>query len=224
MKSGGLIAATAVLAVLAGLVVWTNKNPKAPDSKTQAPPKILALGPDQIEGIRIARPGEVPVVLKKTGNNWAIVEPKPYPADQDAVKPMVTALASLTSDRLIEQNPQSLSEFGLTSPPEEIDVTVKGGTVNKVLLGSDSPTGQSTYAKLASNPAVYTLPSGTKATFDKTVNDLRDKRLLTFDEDKLHDFSVTSKGSTFEFTKDPTLGWQVTKPTPMRADPKRSKT
>lgn len=217
LKSGGLLAATAVLAVLGGLVWWSNKNPpvekKAPDS-----PRLLALGVDQIEGIRIAKPGSDPVVLKKVSSQWEITEPKPFPADQDAVRAMAGSLATLNADRLIEEHPASLADFGLVSPPEEIDVTVKGA-VNKLLLGSDTPAGTATYAKLASNPAVYTISSATKSAFDKSVNDLRDKRLLVFDQDKLKSVSVASKGALFEFGKNVNSDWQITKPKVMRADP-----
>jgi hypothetical protein len=219
MKQTGLFAAVGVLAVLGGLVWWTKQNPKKAEPTTPDAPKILALGEDQIEGIRIVRTGVEPVVLKKTGDKWEITEPKPLPADQDAVKGLVTSLASLQSDRLIEQNPTSLETFGLAEPKGEIDVTIKGGTVNKVLFGSENPSGSATYAKLASNPAVYTLLSSTKTNLEKSAADLRDKRLLTFDKDKVTAIAVTPvKGVPFEFGRNEQKEWQVTKPRPMRAD------
>ena len=180
LKPTGLIAACGVLAVLGGLVWWTKQHPKKADSKTSDAPKVLALGEDQIEGITLSKPGAEPLVLKKTGDKWQITAPKPLPADQDAVKALVSSLANLQSDRLIDQAPANLAEFGLTEPRGEIDVAVKGGTVNKVLLGGDNPSGSATYVKLASNPGVYTLLSSTKTNIEKTVTDLRDKRLLTF--------------------------------------------
>ena len=82
----------------------------------------------------------------------------------------------------------------MTNPPEEVDVTLKGGKTTKLLLGSDTPAGTGTYAKLESDPKVYTIPTFTKTSFDKTVNDLRDKRLLTFNQDKLTSVAVTGKG------------------------------
>jgi hypothetical protein len=140
------------------------------------------------------------------------------PADQDTVNMLTGSLATLNADRLIDDHPASLNEFGLTNPPEEIDLTLKGGKTTKLLLGSDTPAGTGTYAMLAGNPKVYTLPTYTKTSFDKTVNDLRDKRLLTFNQDKLTSVSVTGKGQTVEFGKNAQGDWQITKPKPMRAD------
>ncbi len=51
----------------------------------------------------------------------------------------------------------------------------------------------------------------------KTVADLRDKRLLTFNQDKLTSVALTNKG-TVEFGKNAQGDWQITKPKPMRAD------
>ncbi len=218
MKPTGLLGATGVLIVLTGTVWWFNKHPKKDTPLTPASPKILALGEDQIVGLRIAKPGSDPLVLKNLAGSWTVAEPKAMPADQDAVKSLVTTAASLNADRLIDDHPASMAEFGLVSPPLEVDVTVKGGTVNKVLFGSDTPSGSDSYARLESKPAVYTVISSTKSTFDKSVNDLRDKRLLPFNQDKLTAVSVTSKGPSFEFGKNGQSEWQITKPKPMRAD------
>jgi hypothetical protein len=219
MKPNGLLAACGVLAVLGGLVWYTKQHPKKVESTTPDAPKILALGADQIEGIRLVRPGGEPIVLAKSGDQWKITAPTPLPADQDAVKGLVTTLASLQSDRLVEQNPPDLTAFGLNEPKGEIDVTVQGGTVNKVLFGIENPSGTSTYVKLAANPSVYTLLTSTKTNLDRSVNDLRDKRLLTFDREKVVAIAVTpTKGIPFEFGRNAQKEWQVTKPRPMRAD------
>jgi hypothetical protein len=139
-------------------------------------------------------------------------------ADQDAVNMLTGSVATLNADRLIDEHPANLGDFGLTMPMEEIDVTLKGGKTTKLLLGSDTPASTGVYAKIDSDPKVYTVPSFTKASFDKTVNDLRDKRLLTFNQDKLTSASITGKGQTFEFGKNAQGDWQITKPKPMRAD------
>jgi len=218
MKPTGLLAACGVLAALTGVVLWYQKHPAKPESTTPASPKILALSENQIEGIRLVKLGSAPIVLRKTGDKWSITEPKPADADQDAVRSLVGSLATLNADRLIDDKPSDLNGFGLASPPGEVDVTVKGGTVNKLLLGSDTPAGSDVYVKLEANPKVFTIPTSTKSNFEKTTNDLRDKRLLTFNSDKVTAVSVTSKGPAFEFAKNGQNEWQITKPKPYRAD------
>jgi len=222
MKPTGLLTATVLLVLLGGTVWYFNKHPKTPDTPaTPASPKILAVPEDQISEVRIAKAGSDPIVLKYANNKWAITEPQQMPADQDTVKTITSSLASFGSDRLIDEKPGDLSGFGLSTPSEEVDVTLKNGTVNKLLLGSDTPSGSDTYAKLDSKPAVYSVFSSAKSTFDKSLTDLRDKRLLPFNQDKITAVTITSKGPAVSFGKNSKGEWQITKPEPMRADATR---
>jgi len=219
MRAGGLYTAITILIVMGGLVWWSNKHPTTDaKSTTPAAPKLIAADQKQVEGIRIVKPGAEPIELAKLAGTWQIVKPVPMAADQDAVNMLAGSLAPLSADRLIDEHPASLNEFGLTSPPLEVDVTLKGGKTDKLLLGSDSPAATGTYAKLAGDAKVYTVPSYTKVGLDKTVDDLRDKRLLTFNQDKLTSVSLAGKGATVDFGKNGQGDWQITKPKPMRAD------
>jgi uncharacterized protein DUF4340 len=65
---------------------------------------------------------------------------------------------------------------------------------------------------------VFSVYSGVKSSLDKTSKDLRDKRLLTFDSDKLTRVELQAKGQTFEFGKNNQNEWQILKPKPLRAD------
>ncbi|HWD97687.1 MAG TPA: DUF4340 domain-containing protein, partial [Bryobacteraceae bacterium] len=198
---------------------WTNKHPStSAAATTPAAPKILSVTESQIQQIRLSKPGSPPVVLKKLADKWAIAEPKAMPADKEAVDSLTSSMATLNADRLIDPHPANLAQFGLESPREEVDLTLKDGKTDKLLLGADTPSGSDSYAKLESKPAVYTVASFTKSSFDKSVNDLRDKRLLPFDQDKVTSVALTAKGSTVEFGKNGQGQWQITKPKPYRAD------
>jgi hypothetical protein len=219
MKPGGLFTALGVLIVLGGLVWWSNKHPTTQAaSKTPPAPKLISVDAKQIEDIRLAKTGSDPIELANLAGSWTISKPSPMSADSDAVNMLTGSLATLNADRMIDEHPTDLNEFGLTNPSDEIDVTVKGGKTTKLLLGSDTPAGTGVYAKLESDPKVYTLPTYLKTSFDKTVNDLRDKRLLTFNQDKLTSVAITSKAETVEFGKNAQGDWQIVKPKPMRAD------
>ena len=66
-----------------------------------------------------------------------------------------------------------------TTPALEVDLTEKTNKTQKLLLGDDTPAGSADYAKLDGDPRVFTIASFNKTNIDKSVNDLRDKRLLT---------------------------------------------
>ena len=219
MKFNGLLAAVAVLAVMGGLVYLSNKN-KAKEAAAppkDAPAKILTIPDDQFKEIHLEKKGADPTVLVK-GAKWDITAPKPYAADQDSVNSLVTALGSLTSDQLIEDKATSLTNYGLENPTEKVAITKKDGKTQTLLLGDDTPTSSGTYAKLDGDPRVFTIPSYVKSNLDKGPKDLRDKRMLTFDSDKLTRVDLNAKGQSAEFGKNGQNEWQILKPKPMRAD------
>src|SRR5205823_654359 len=145
-------------------------------------------------------------------------EPKPLPADQDAVASMVTSLSSLNADKVIEDKADDLKPYGLADPTLTVQVKRKDGKTDQVLIGDDTPTGSGAYAKLANDPRVFTIASFVKSGLDKRPDDLRDKRLLAFDQDKLTRVELQAKGQAVEFGKDAQGEWQILKPRPLRAD------
>lgn len=220
MKKGGLLAAVLVLAVLGGLVWYTGKNP-AGDKKTDATGaiKLIAVDAGQMTGIRLAKAGESAIVLKKVSDIWQITEPLNLPADSEMVSPLTGSLASVNADRLIDEHPASLKEFGLDPPAFEIDVTGKDGKVHRLLTGTEAPGSGNVYARLGDDPKVYTVASAVRSGADKSLNDLRDKRMMTFNQNKLKSFMLAAKGPDFEFAKNEQLDWQIVKPRHLRADP-----
>src|SRR6266542_6630913 len=171
MKARGLLIAVVVLAALGGLTYWSNKTEKAKEGKpaTDAPPKILSVPEDQIKTVEVRKKdGEDTVVTKTDGGKWQIAQPKPLAADQESVNSMITSVASLTSDRLIEDKAADLSAYGLNSPSVVVTLTKKDGKTDKLLLGDDTPTGGGVFAKLEGDPRVFTVSSYTKTSVDKT--------------------------------------------------------
>ena len=74
------------------------------------------------------------------------------------------------------------------------------------------------YVRVGGNPKVYSAPTSLKTSFDKGLNDLRDKRLLTFDQGQLTRVDLLSGKTTIEFGKNPQSEWAIVQPQPYRAD------
>jgi hypothetical protein len=221
MKPKGLLIAVAALAVLGGLTWWSNKAQKAKEGKPalDAAPKILTIPDDQMQEIRIAKTGAETITLKKNAaGKWEMTTPKPLAADQDAAGSIASTLASLSADKLIEDKAADLTPYGLTNPGTTVTVARKDGKTDQLLVGDETPTGSGAYVKLAGDARVFTIATYSKSNFEKTATDLRDKRLLTFDSDKITRVTLNAKGKEVEFGKNAQNDWQILKPKPMRAD------
>jgi hypothetical protein len=219
MKPTGLLIAVVLLAVLGGGVWWSNKQEAAKASKgTDTSTKILTIPEDQFQEIRIRKlTGEVEN-LTREGAKWRMTEPKPLPADQDAVSGVVNSLSNLNADKVIEEKASDLKPYGLADPTLTISIKRKDGKSDEVLIGDDTPNGSGAYAKLPNDPRVFTVGSFVKSGLDKRPDDLRDKRLVMFDQDKLTRVELQAKGQAVEFGKDAQNEWQIVKPRPLRAD------
>jgi hypothetical protein len=219
MKTRGLIFAVAVLAGLVGTLYWSNhhKPSESVQASVDTPPKILTLNESEVSRIDLKKKSDPEMVLTKDNGSWQISSPDKLAADQSAVSGVVSSLSSLSSERLVEEKAGDLSQFGLTNPSLEVDVVSKNNTTHRLLIGDDTPTSNGAYAKLDGDPRVFTIASYTKTSIDKNVNDLRDKRLLTIEPDKVSRVDLTANQQEMEFDRNKDQ-WQILRPKPLRAD------
>ena len=221
MKNHGLLIAAVVLAALTGALYWSNHHPPSENTakaSLDTPPQILSLKQEDISRIRIRKKGGEELDLAKgDAGKWQITAPKPLGADQDAVSSLLSSVSSLNADRLVEDKAADVSQYGLAQPALELDVTSKDGKPQRLFLGDDTPAGSAVFAKLDGDPRVFTIASYNKTSIDKTTNDLRDKRLLTVDFDKLSQIELATKKQDIEFGRNK-QEWQIIKPKPLRAD------
>jgi hypothetical protein len=217
MNFRGLIVAVVVLATLGGVLYWSQHHKPAEESAAvpaSTAPVILKVNPADMTDLVIKQ--KEPVTLKKANGKWQITEPKPYPADQEAVAGVLSTLSGLNADRIVEDKASDRRQYGLDPAQVELDISGKDGT-RRLLLGDDTPAGGDVYAALATDPRIFTIASYNKSSLAKTLNDLRDKSLLTLSADKVSRVELLEKGEDLEFdrTKD---GWQILKPSSSPAD------
>jgi Domain of unknown function (DUF4340) len=220
MKIYSLAIAAFVLAVLTGLLYWSGRHKSEEDTNkvsTDVSPTILKLDQNSITKLELKKKDAQPVVLAKASSgDWQITEPKPLRADQSSIDGLTSALAALNSERLVEDKATDLKIFGLDKPSFELDVTEKNQS-QRLLLGDDTPESGGVYAMLAGDPRVFTIATYTKTSIDKDLGDLRDRRLLPVDADKVSRLELVRKNENLEFGRNKDE-WQILKPRPLRAD------
>ena len=220
MRLRGLMVAGLILAALAAGLYFSNKQKSAEAAKppADASPKILALTDSEVSKVDLKKKGAGETVLEKNNaGKWQLTAPKQFLADQETAGQLVTSASTVASDRVVEDKASDVSAYGLQAPSLEVDVTTKAGKTSKLKIGDDTPTNSGAYAMLEGDPRVFTVASYVKSGLDKSINDLRDKRLLTFDQDKLSRVELMAKKQDVEFGRDKDQ-WQIVKPKPLRAD------
>jgi Domain of unknown function (DUF4340) len=221
MKIRSLMISAIVLLLLGGTLYWSEHRKPADETTkgaAEAPPSILKLDEGTITQLELKKRGAEPIVLAKSSSGaWQITQPKALNADQSSVSDAISTLSSLNSERLVDDKASELKPYGLDSPALEVDITEKDNKKQRLLIGDETPTGSAVYAMLAGGSSVFTVASYKKTSIDKSLNDLRDKRLLTVNADKISRLELNRKNQTIEFGRNKE-DWQILKPRPLRAD------
>lgn len=220
MKIRGLLVALGLLVVLAGGIWYSSRAGKGKDAaKADATPIVLTLKEADIARIEIARhEGETTVLEKDASGGWKITAPVAYPVDRGAVTSLAASLSSVASDKVVDDKAADLAQYGLAEPALTVTVRLNDGKSKKVSIGDATAIGSGFYAVAQGDSHVYTVASFTKDGLDKQAADLRDRRLLTFNSEKLARVVLAAHKSETEFGKNAGGEWQIVKPKPYRAD------
>jgi len=220
MQGKGLIIAAVLFAVLGGGVWYSNhleagKEGKPPEDSS---PKLIDVKEDQFTRFEILRRDSNPVIVEGSGSSWKMTAPQQLSADAEAIGSLAATVGSFGTEKLIEEKAADLQAFGLDHPSLTVEATTKDKKHYKLLIGDETPTGSGFYAKLDGDPRVFTTYPYNRASIDKDWKDLRDKRLLKFDDSKVSRMEISARGQSFELGKDASGDWQITKPGIYRAD------
>ncbi len=185
-------------------------------SDTEVKEKVFAVTADAVEELRVVSKGDTSV-LKKTDGTWKLVEPLATDADANEVTALVNGLTSLELNREVDPKATDLAQYGLASPKTDITFTAQGGAKGRLRLGEQTPTGTDIYAVKDDDGRVFLVSTFTETSLVRSAFDLRDKRVLRFERDKVDGLEIASSGSTFALTRAGSE-WRLAAPGTARGD------
>jgi hypothetical protein len=207
-----------ILLLIAIPLAWYayHDSTKGPVDDSPKRDKVFTVEADKIDELEIKSESGDRTTLRRKGSNWEIVQPIAASADQAAVSGITSNLSSVEIQRVIDENPADLKEFGLAEP--RVEVAFKSnGQQRRLQLGQKTPSGSDVYAKLPDAKKVFLVPSFLDSTFNRSTFDLRDKSVLKLDREKVDTVEVTSGGGTTRLEKK-NGEWQIAAPPSGRAE------
>jgi uncharacterized protein DUF4340 len=205
-----------IVAAALGAYLYFVESKRTPGDDGPKKEKVFNVESDKIEEITIKSESGEQTTLKKSGSDWQIVSPAAAKPDNAEVSGLTTNLSSVEMQRVVDENPPDLKEYGLAQP--RVQVTFKaGGQEHTLQIGQKTPPGSDLYAKRASDKKVFLIASYLDSTFNRKTFDLRDKTAIRVDPNKLDAIEILTPQRTLRFAKANTE-WQITAPTAGRAD------
>ena len=151
-----------------------------PVADENAKKKVFSYDAAKINQVQVkSSSGEVTALRKDANDTWTIVQPAEAPADRNSVSDVVTNLANLEEERVVDENASDLKAYGLAEPRIDVTFHVDGEKEPKrILLGDKTPASTGIYAKLPSSNRVFLVGTPLDTTLDKSTFDFRDKTAL----------------------------------------------
>ena len=217
MRSGrSLLIFTAVLGGLLAYLYFVDADRPLGDEEEK--PKVFSVEADRIEALRIGTVAAETAELKKEGDSWMMVSPVAATADQSEVSSVTSSLASLAIQRVVDEKPENLGDYGLRDPVVEVSFKAEDDSDYRTLqLGNKTPTGSDMYAKVADEPRVFLVYGYLDSTFNRKPFDLRDKQILSFDRDKVDRLELDREATDVTLVKE-SGNWALEAPVQGRAD------
>ena len=204
-----------IIAIPLGYFVYRDSQRPAGDDEAKKD-KVFAVDAEKIQEITITADSGDQTRLQKSGTEWQIVSPVAARPDSSEVSGLTSGLSTLEVQRVVDENPPDLKEYGLAQPRIEVSFKVDGQE-QKLLIGSKTPPGSDLYAKRANENKVFLIPGHLESTFNKKPFDLRDKAVVKVERDKLDAVEVVTADQTIRFTK-PGGEWRLAAPLQARGD------
>jgi hypothetical protein len=203
-----------IAAALGGFLYYDTKREPAGDKKQEKVyPGVTA---DKIERVTVKSAAGDQTTVEKQGTAWQVTQPAPAGADEAELSGITSNLASLEVQRVIDEQPADLKEYGLDPPRIEVGFKFAGKD-QKLLLGQKTPTGSDLYAKTPDKARVFLVSSYIESTFNKSSFDLRDKTILKIDREKVDRLEVETPERTLKVAKQG-ADWRIASPVDARAD------
>ena len=173
---------------------------------------------DQPE-IRCARQvASNPDATGETGG-WAMVQPVETKADARAIEDILSALGSLRVVAFEADGEYNLVDYGLDQP--KITVALQASAddqMQELQIGSDAGTPGRIYVVRSDHRTVYAVNKEIYTKLNRTVFDLRDKRVIDFQRTATQRFVLRQGDRKIVCKKNVGGEWEITEPVALKAD------
>jgi hypothetical protein len=132
-------------------------------------------------------------VFVKVGDTWILQGEEDYPLSQSKLTSMVSGIAKLSATRMVVENPEDLSEYGLDQPSILIKAVTTEGKEYSLQIGDKLPT-DTDYFGTTTDHTVYVIPMTTRTKYAVTKNELFDvESSPSITADNIREVKVTSQ-------------------------------
>ena len=155
--------------------------------------ELMSFKVDEVQKLVITHDDGTQLAIDRDGDQWKIVKPAGYGADPTQVRQILTTLGDSKVADFITDAPSNAAQYGLEKPHLAVTVYLaKGGAQESLLFGfKQKESGKGgIYVRRGERAPIYTVAPWVMSGVDKSVLNLRDKTVLTFDPSKVETIAL----------------------------------
>lgn len=166
-------------------------------------PELAKVDTETVDRIDITTK-EKTLVLSRSGEDktWTITD-QAYPVDAAAIREMLDIIRDLKVSALVSEG-ADLVRYDLDMDNRiQVKALAKDKIIREFTIGKPAPSFNHTFVMLASDKRVFQADKSFRNDFDKSVEDLRDKVILSFKSPEIKALTLEKDGAAKTFTLTP---------------------
>ncbi len=192
------------------------KKQEAETAAKEKSEKLFDFDRAKVKGLSVTAKGQT-TLLTKGKDGWDVVSPVQAPADKMVVDAIVDKLLSLKSKMTVEEKASDLARFGLDRPGIKLVVQLEGAPDAVLRVGAENSFDNTLYAARGEANDVFQVEN-LKFSVEKDTFELREKKVLSFEDAQARELSVKVDGKQWAIRKAGDQ-WQMSAPFADKADP-----
>jgi len=213
-----LVAAAAAAVAFAYFGIERKDEAKQAREESQA--KLYSFAPALVKSVELTAKGSS-TRLVRAGEGWRLEKPVQADGDRSAVEALVNAVSELKRKSAIADRPEAtqLAQYGFSSPRAKVTLTLEDGRQETLALGDENEFDGTTFVRVSSG-AIALVPGEIRWPIEKSTFDMREKRLLPFEERDLARIEVATPTLAYALARDEAAdgGWRLDSPVKGAAD------
>jgi len=162
-------------------------------------PEIAEVAQKDFTKIEISKKNEL-ITLTRQDDKW-VIGPDAYPADTEKISSILDILDDLSLTALVSES-ENYIRYDL-SEDQRIHVRAfeSDALKREFDIGKAAPSFRHTFVKIDKDPKVYHARENFRSRFEQTVDNLRDKTVLSFNGNEIQEIAITTGNRSLALSK-----------------------
>ncbi|MEE2876932.1 MAG: DUF4340 domain-containing protein [Candidatus Neomarinimicrobiota bacterium] len=210
MKKTLLLAGIA--AVLGAFVFFYEiEGGKKREEAEQYESSLIKMERDEIQSVTLMQQDGEIIRYERSGESWEITEPVRIGVEESVINGNHLAFANAIIKRKLNISPDGLKNYGLEPAHVEVILESKNGRTVELMIGDESVTRGDLFVAFRDSNTVFITSEDLKTEAEKTLFDLRDKKIAHYELDDVRRIKIGTKEHTIVIEKTGD-GWVMKNP------------